>query len=125
MGTAYHPQTDGQSERVNQCFEMYLRCVVQATPTKWLQWLSLAEYWYNTTYHSTLGCTPFKVLYGMEPHCGLLPDLSTTNNTVVTDILLEREAYYAFLKQQLAEAQLRLKQYSGKKKTVLQRIPRW
>jgi hypothetical protein len=35
LSTAYHPQTDGQSQRVNQCLEMYLRCVVQATPHKW------------------------------------------------------------------------------------------
>jgi transposase InsO family protein len=42
MSTAYHPQSDDQSERVNQCMETYLRCFVNACPRKWLQWLSLA-----------------------------------------------------------------------------------
>lgn len=35
MSTAYHPQSDGQSERVNQCVEMYLRCAIQYTPNNW------------------------------------------------------------------------------------------
>jgi hypothetical protein len=38
----------GQTERVNQCLEMYLRCVVQDAPRTWKEWLSLAELWYNS-----------------------------------------------------------------------------
>lgn len=44
MSSSYHPQTDGTTERVNQCLEAYLRCFAHACPTKWAQWLSLAEY---------------------------------------------------------------------------------
>jgi len=46
MGSSYHPQTDGQTEWLNQCLETYLRCLVHSCPTKWSQWISLAEYWY-------------------------------------------------------------------------------
>jgi hypothetical protein len=45
MSYSYHPQTDGQTERVNQCLETYLRCFVHACPNRWSSWLSLAEYW--------------------------------------------------------------------------------
>lgn len=64
MSSSYHPQTDGQTERLNQCMETYLRCMTQACPSKWSKWLSLAECWYNTTFHSALGKSPFEVLYG-------------------------------------------------------------
>ena len=42
--SAYHPQTDGQTERLNQCLETYLRCMVQSCPTKWAQWIPLPEF---------------------------------------------------------------------------------
>lgn len=64
MSSAYHPQSDGQTKCVNQCLETYLRCFVHSCPRQWLKWLPLAEYWYNTIEHSTLGKSPFQVLYG-------------------------------------------------------------
>jgi hypothetical protein len=67
MNSSYHHQTDGQTERVNQCLETFLRSFVHACPSKWLSWLSIAEYWYNSSYHSSLGRTPFEVIYGHLP----------------------------------------------------------
>jgi hypothetical protein len=73
ISSAYHPQTDGQTERLNQCLKTYLRCMVHAYPNKWSHWLSQVEYWYTTTYHSALGKTPFEVLYAYAPrHFGLV-----------------------------------------------------
>ncbi|GKB00087.1 putative mitochondrial protein [Tanacetum coccineum] len=67
MSTAYHPQTDGQTEIVNKCLESYLRCMTGETPKDWVKWVPLAEYWYNTNYHSVLDITPYEVVYGQTP----------------------------------------------------------
>jgi hypothetical protein len=64
MGSTYHPQSDGQTERVNQCMKNFLRCFVSACPKKWLSFLPLAEFWYYTSTHSTTGRSPFEALYG-------------------------------------------------------------
>jgi hypothetical protein len=63
MSSSYHPQIDGQSEKLNQCLETYLRCMTHACPAKWANWLSLSEFWYNTNYNSAHGKTPLEVLY--------------------------------------------------------------
>lgn len=46
LSSSYHPQTNGQTERLNQCLEDFLRCTVHSCPKQWAKWLSLAEYWY-------------------------------------------------------------------------------
>lgn len=52
---------------------VYLRCFVHTYPHQWSSWLSLTEFWYNTCPHSSLGKTPFEVLYGHVPsHFGIV-----------------------------------------------------
>jgi hypothetical protein len=83
--TSYHLQTDGQTERVNQFLEMYLRCAIHESPKQWKLWLPLAELWYNSTHHTSLGCSPFKALYGYEADLGLGISLHNQDNSEVTD----------------------------------------
>ena len=65
--SAFHPQTDGQSEVTNRIIVMYLCCLVGDRPRSWLQWLPWAEFYYNTSYQSALRATPFEVVYGRSP----------------------------------------------------------
>lgn len=64
MSTSYHPQSDGQTERLNRCVEHYLRSMVSQRPHKWVQWLPLAEWWYNSTYNGSIKKLPLKLCMG-------------------------------------------------------------
>ena len=59
MSSAFHPQSDGQSEVVNRIITMYLRCLVGDRPRSWLQWLPWAGYCYNTSFQTAIRCSPF------------------------------------------------------------------
>jgi transposase InsO family protein len=83
MSSSYHPQMDGQTERVNQCLETFLRNFVHVCPSKWSSWLSLAEFWYNTSFHSSLGSSPFEVMYGCPPR---QLDLTMVDATALQDL---------------------------------------
>jgi hypothetical protein len=67
LNTTYHPQTNGQTEVFNKCLETYLRCFASEKKNQWAQWLPLAEWWYNTSYHTTTCMTTFEVVYGQNP----------------------------------------------------------
>lgn len=64
LSTAYHPQTDGQTERVNQEMEQYLCCYINQDQDDWDRWLPMAEYAYNSRMHSGTGKAPFEVVLG-------------------------------------------------------------
>jgi transposase InsO family protein len=66
FSTAYHPQTDGQTERVNQVLEDMLSMHVMHDPNKWEDYLPLVEFAYNNGYQESLKMSPFEALYGKQ-----------------------------------------------------------
>jgi hypothetical protein len=116
LSSSYHPQTDGATERVNQSLEASLRCFAQVCPKKWVEWLSLAEYWYNTNWHSALNKTPFEVLYNHPPrHFGIVPD-DACQVTELQHWLDERSAVTAVPRQQLLRVQQKMKASADKQR---------
>jgi hypothetical protein len=67
MSTAYHWQTDGETERVNQELEVYLRMFCSNNPQTWKQFLSTAEFAHNQKFHSAIKNTPFFLMMGSHP----------------------------------------------------------
>ena len=63
---AYHPQTDGQTERINQVLEDVLRACVISFLEKWDECLTLAEFSYNNSYQESIRMAPFEALYGKK-----------------------------------------------------------
>jgi hypothetical protein len=55
------------NEVVNKCSETYLRCFSPERKNQWAQWLPLAKWWYNKSYHTTNCMTPFEAVYGQNP----------------------------------------------------------
>jgi hypothetical protein len=95
---------------------MYLRCAVHASPKQWKSWLPLAELWYNSSFHTSLGCTPFKALYGYEANMGMMIPLSYGTNSDAMEMLQDRETQLSALKQHLSQAQNRIKNQADKKR---------
>lgn len=115
--SAYHPQSDGQTEVVNRSLEHYLRCFVADKPSSWASLLHWAEWWANTTYHSTIRMTPFQAVYGRPP-----PQVSMylpgTSAVRTVDVLLQdRDALLHTLKDHMTIAQNRMKQQSDTGRT--------
>ncbi|XP_026388033.1 uncharacterized protein LOC113283096 isoform X1 [Papaver somniferum] len=85
-------------------------------PVKWVSWLSLAEWWFNTTYHSSLKLTPFQALYDYDPTQVGLYSCSTIGNPTVKDYLHQHKMLLEVLHHNLLEAQHRIKHLTDKKR---------
>ena len=66
FSSAFHPQTDGQSERTIQILEDMLRACAIDFPGSWEKYLPLVEFAYNNSFQSTVGMAPYKALYGRK-----------------------------------------------------------
>ena len=114
MSPAYHPQTDGQTEVTNRCLEQYLRCFVHQWPRKWHSFLSWAEFWYNTTFHVSIGMTPFQALYRRPPPAVPMYQLGFSSVHEVDQALHSRDELLLQLKKNLATTTNRMKQTADK-----------
>ena len=66
FSSAYHPQIDGQTERINQGIEEYVRSYVNADQKDWADYIDVLEFYYNSAAHSATGYSPFELSTGKE-----------------------------------------------------------
>ena len=106
LSTAYHPESDGQTERVNQILEQYLRMYVNYQQDDWAQWLPLAEFAYNNSTHSATKHSPFFTLYGRHPQ---FDSVHVDDSHPSSHYLLTIQQVQSHLKDNLAAANERYK----------------
>src|SRR6266567_8520850 len=94
VSTAFHPQTNGLSERKNQWVEQYLCLVTSASPEDWTHWLTIATAVHNNRQNTTTGLSPNEILLGYEPTLQPTPTPLSTNDMAENrvDTLLKKRA---------------------------------
>jgi transposase InsO family protein len=109
---AYHPQTDGQTERTNQILEDMLRACALQDKLGWDKRLLYVEFSYNNSYQASLKMSPFKALYGRNCRTPLHWDQPGERQVFGSDILLEAEENIRMVWENLKAAQSRQRSYA-------------
>jgi len=117
LSSAFHPQTDGQSERVNRVLEQMLRCVVSPTQDDWDEHLAAAEFAVNNSVHESTRAKPFVLNYGRHPLTPLAMEARRASRfqvPAVQDIVGSLRKTIAEAKQWLLKAKDRQKSYADR-----------
>jgi hypothetical protein len=106
MSTAFHPQTNGQTERVNQVLEQYLRIFCNYQQDNWQELLPLAEFAYNNAAHASTGKSPFFANQAYHPNCvtTVSPRAANSTNPAADDLTKSLRDVHKQLALDLAEA---------------------
>ena len=117
LSTAFHPQTDGQTERQNQILEAYLRAYCNDNKDNWAEMLAMAEFAYNNSQHSSTGISPFQALFGYSPSLPpmLADDVHEHDVPSARERIRKIHAARAVLDRNLAAATVSQKKHYNKK----------
>lgn len=116
MSSAYHPESDGQTEVINRCLETYLRCFAIDQPRSWSIWVPWAEFWYNSSFHGSTGKSPFEAVYGRKPPTVVQFIPGEIRVEAVGQELRDRDEALKQLKVHLSRAQAIMKEQADKKR---------
>ncbi|WVZ90355.1 LOW QUALITY PROTEIN: hypothetical protein U9M48_036664, partial [Paspalum notatum var. saurae] len=117
--TAYHPQTGRQTERVNQILEDMLRVCPIIYSESWDKCLPFAEFSYNNSYQSSIGMSPFEMLYGRNCRTPVNWSESGERKYFGPDLDLEAEEKVKIIQERLRAAQGRQKHYANRRRREL------
>jgi transposase InsO family protein len=110
FSSAYHPQTDGQTERINQILEDMLRACVLTYGKDWEDSLPYAEFSYNNSYQTSIKMSPFESLYGRKCRTPLMW-------SEVGDRIMERPDFIEAAEEKVAEIRANLKAAQSRQKS--------
>ena len=116
FSTTFHPQTDGQSERVIQVLEDMLRGCVLDFPGSWDKYMSLMEFAYNNSYQSSIGMAPYEALYGRKCRTPLCLTKLNEHKVIGPEIVKEKEEKLWIIQQRLKAASDKQKSYADLKR---------
>jgi transposase InsO family protein len=115
LSTAYHPQTDGQTERMNQELEQYLRMFVNYRQSDWPEWLAIAEFSYNNKIQTSTRTSPFYANYGYNPRMGFEPRRKAKVQSV-EEFVQKLKSVQAEVEAALHKARDDMKKYADRKR---------
>ena len=117
LSTAFHPQTDGQTERVNQILEQYLRCYCSYQQDDWAELLPLAEHAYNSAVSESTKVSPFEANYGFSPRTNWLERIKPKHENLGGSDLYEGwTSVWQAMRENLENAQIRQRKWYDKKR---------
>ncbi|GJT57291.1 putative reverse transcriptase domain-containing protein [Tanacetum coccineum] len=120
MSTTYHPQTDGQSERTIQTLEDILRACILDFGGSWDVHLSLVEFSYNNSYHSSVICAPFEALYGRKCRSPIMWAEVREGQLIGPELVQETTEKISQIKDRLKAMRDRQKSYADKRRKPLE-----
>ena len=116
FSTAFHPQTDGQSERVIQILEDMLRSCAIDYEGSWDRHIPLAEFVYNNSFQSSIGMAPYEALYGRKCRTPLCWTELSERKVIGPDLIRETEEKVKMIREKLKVATDRQKSYTDMKR---------
>nr|GFC99528.1 putative reverse transcriptase domain-containing protein [Tanacetum cinerariifolium] len=120
MSTAYHPETDGQSERTIQTLEDMLRACVIDFGKGWMKHLPLAEFSYNNSYHASIKAAPYEALYGRKCRSPVCWAEVGESQLTGLELIQETTEKRVLIKQRMQAAQDRQKNYADWKQKPME-----
>nr|GEY42645.1 putative reverse transcriptase domain-containing protein [Tanacetum cinerariifolium] len=117
MSTAYHPETDGQSERTIQTLEDMLRACAIDFGKGWVNHLPLVEFSYNNSYHATIKAAPFEALYGRKCRSPVCWTEVGEAQILGSELIQDTTEKIVQIKERMQAARDRQKSYADLKRT--------
>ncbi|MBW0543738.1 hypothetical protein O181_083453 [Austropuccinia psidii MF-1] len=115
LSTSFHPETDGQTERVNGILEQYLWIYFSYHHDDWYTWLSLAEFAYNNAEHSSTKQSPFFTIYGRNPS---FESIHISHDSPAGKLSTKLQSVQQVVKEELESAIRRFKNYADRNRAI-------